>query len=95
MGGKRFNYAGDELSPSEMATAMSEASGRPFTFERQPIEEVRSMMEDMALMYEWFDEVGYTADIAELRASFPEVEWMSFGDWARTQDWSVVAPADG
>ena len=48
------------------------------------------MMEDMALMYEWFDRVGYTADIAGLRNEFPEVEWMTFGDWAKSQDWNAT-----
>ena len=51
----------------------------------------RAMMEDMALMFEWFDRVGYTADISGLAQEFPEVEWSSFEDWAKSVDWQVLA----
>jgi hypothetical protein len=35
-------------------------------------------------MYEWFDRVGYTADVAGLRRDYPEVGWSTLEDWART-----------
>ena len=42
-------------------------SSRRVTFDEQPIEEVRATFgEDMALMYEWFNEVGYDVDIDDL-----------------------------
>jgi hypothetical protein len=41
-------------------------------------------------MFEWFDRVGYGADIAALRRDFSEVRWHSFADWAREFDWSVL-----
>jgi hypothetical protein len=41
-------------------------------------------------MFEWFDRVGYDADIAALRRDFSEVRWHSFSDWAREFDWSVL-----
>ena len=41
-------------------------------------------------MLEWFDRVGYDADIAALLRDFPEVRWHSFADWARKFDWSVL-----
>lgn len=90
LAGQRINYAGDELTPTQMAESLSRHTGRTIEFEPQPIDEVRAMSEDMALMFEWFDRVGYTADLAGLRAEFPEVEWMSFDDWARAQDWSKI-----
>jgi hypothetical protein len=42
-------------------------------------------------MYEWFDRVGYDADVVGLRWLYPEVDWHSFSIWAREQDWSAVA----
>ena len=45
------------------------------------------MSEDVALMYQWFDRVGYSADIAQLQRDFPEVGWTSFEQWAQVQDW--------
>ena len=41
-------------------------------------------------MLEWFDRVGYDADIVALRRDFSEVRWHSFADWARAFDWSVL-----
>ncbi len=51
---------------------------------------MRQQSEDTALMFEWFDRAGYSADIAGLRRDFPEVGWHSFADWARGFDWSVI-----
>jgi hypothetical protein len=39
-------------------------------------------------MFEWFDRTGYSADMKSLRRDFPEVEWHTFEQWARQQDWS-------
>jgi hypothetical protein len=36
-------------------------------------------------MFEWFDRVGYDADIVGLRSFYPEVDWHRFSDWAREQ----------
>jgi hypothetical protein len=46
--------------------------------------------EDAALMFEWFDGVGYDVDIAALHRDFQEVRWHSFADWARKFDWSAL-----
>lgn len=81
--GKRIDIAGDELTPGETAKAIGDALGREMKFFELPIAQIRSFSEDMALMYEWFDRVGYSADIAGLRAQYPDVGWTRYGDWAR------------
>ena len=48
------------------------------------------MGEDGARMFEWFDRVGYSADIGALRREHPEVGWHTFEAWAREQDWSAL-----
>ena len=88
--GKRFDFAGDELSGEEQAKILSQAIGRPISYQEIPIAVARQQSEDTALMFEWFDKVGYDADIAALRKDFPEVRWHSFADWARAFDWSVL-----
>jgi len=87
LAGRRLNYAGDELTPGEITSVLAKVTGRTLEYQVQPIEEVRAMSEDIALMYEWFDRVGYTADVAALRAEFADVGWMTFEDWATDQDW--------
>ena len=89
--GARLNIAGDELTGPEFAAALTTASGHTVEFQEQPIDGVRQVSEDMALMYEWFESTGYSADIEGLRGQYPEVEWERFGDWASRQDWSALA----
>lgn len=88
--GKRFDFAGDELSGEEQAKILSEAIGRPIRYQEIPIAAARQQSEDAALMFEWFDRVGYDVDVAALRKEFPEVRWHGFADWARAFDWSVL-----
>ncbi|MCA1407260.1 NmrA/HSCARG family protein [Ensifer sp. IC3342] len=91
--GKRFDIAGDELSGEEQAKILSQAIGRPINYQEIPIAAARQQSEDAALMFEWFDRVGYDVDIAALRREFPEVRWHGFADWARVFDWSVLDQA--
>ena len=90
MFGKRFDFAGDELSGEEQAKILSHAIGRPINYQEIPIAAARQQSEDAALMFEWFDRVGYDADIVALRRDFSEVRWHRFADWAREFDWSVL-----
>lgn len=88
--GKRFDLAGDELSGEEQAKILSQAMGRPVTYQEIPIAAARQQSEDAALMFEWFDRVGYNVDIAALHKDFQELRWHGFADWAREFDWSVL-----
>jgi len=88
--GKRFDIAGDELAGEEQAKILSQAIGRPIAYQEIPIAVMRQQSEDAALMFEWFDRTGYSADIAALRRDFPEVGWRGFADWARGFDWGVL-----
>ncbi len=88
--GKRFDFAGDELSGEDQVKILSQAIGRPINYEQSPLAAARQQSEDVALMFEWFDRVGYDVDIAALHRDFPEVPWHSFADWARKFDWSIL-----
>ena len=88
--GKRIDIASDELTSATAAATISEASGRRIEYTALPIDAVRQQNEDLARMFEWFDRVGYDADIVGLRSLYPEVEWHSFSTWAREQDWSAI-----
>ena len=88
--GKRIDIASDELTVATAAAAISEVSGRHIEYTALPIDTVRQGNEDLARMLEWFDRVGYDADIVGLRSLYPEVDWHRFSTWAREQDWSAV-----
>ena len=88
--GQRFNIAGDELTGDETAAVFSKITGRAIRYQGFPPDAMRAHSEDMALMFEWFDTTGYSADIAGLRRDFPEVAWQDLAGWAARQDWSVL-----
>ena len=89
--GKRIDIASDELTVATAAAAISEASGRHIEDTALPIDAVRQWNDDLARMFEWFDRVGYDADVVGLRWLYPEVDWHRFSIWAREQDWSAIA----
>lgn len=90
LNGEAIDIAGDSLTPVEAAAALSEVTGRPIVHFQVPIEDVRSFSEDFAAMLEWFDAVGYSADIEGNAARFG-VTPTAFAAWAPTVDWSVPA----
>jgi uncharacterized protein YbjT (DUF2867 family) len=86
LNGQALDIAGDALTPLEAAAKLSEAAGREITHFQVPIEDVRSFSDDFATMLEWFDAVGYHADI-EGNADRFGVEPTSFDEWVTTIDW--------
>jgi uncharacterized protein YbjT (DUF2867 family) len=91
--GKRFDIAGDESSGEDQAKILSQSIGRPINYQEVPIAVARQQSGDAALMFEWFDRIGYDVDIAALHRDFPEVRWHSFADWARKFDWNALEQA--
>jgi uncharacterized protein YbjT (DUF2867 family) len=85
--GQRIEIASDELTGATAATVLSEVSGRHIEYTALPVDTVRQWNKDLALMFEWFDRVGYDADVVGLRSLYPEVDWHRFSSWAREQDW--------
>jgi uncharacterized protein YbjT (DUF2867 family) len=88
---RRVDIASDELTGGEVAEVLTRVTGHEIDYVELPLEQVRQAMgEDGARMLEWFDRVGYSADIEALRREHPEVGWHTFEDWAKEQDWSVL-----
>jgi len=83
---RRIELAGDELTPAQMAAALSAAVGRPVHAVRVPLEGLSS--EDLAAMYRFLEESGYAVDLPALRALAPDIPWQSFSAWAREQSWN-------
>jgi uncharacterized protein YbjT (DUF2867 family) len=79
---REIDLAGDVQTMPEAAKALTDALGRPIAFARTPIEPVRQYSKDMALMLEWFERVGYSADIAALEREFGRA-LTKLPDWAR------------
>ncbi len=82
MNGAEIDIAGDAMTMPQAASIMSEALGRKINFSRMPIEQVRSSKPEMAQMFEWFERVGYSVDIAALESQY-EVQMTKLPEWAR------------
>jgi uncharacterized protein YbjT (DUF2867 family) len=89
--GRRVDIASDELAGEEVAKVLTRVTGHEIHYVELPLEQVRQAMgEDGVRMFEWFDQVGYSADIATLRRDHPEAGWHTFEVWAREQEWSAL-----
>lgn len=76
-----LDIAGDAVTLPQAAEVLSVALGRTIEYLRIPISEVRKNSEDFALMLEWFEAVGYDADIAGNAKTFG-VKPTSLKEWA-------------
>jgi len=91
LNGRGIDLAGDTRTMPETAEVLGRAMGRTIRFAPPPIEEIRKASADYALMLEWFDRVGYDADIPGLEREF-EVELQKLEGWAQR---AVVPTAAG
>lgn len=87
MNGAEIELAGDQHSMPETAKILSKAAGKKIEFVRVPIEEIRKMNADYAAMLEWFDRVGYNADIPGLERKYG-IKLTSLAEWAAHAKWS-------
>ena len=78
---REIDIAGDVRTMPESAEILTKALGRPIAFAQTPIEQVRQYSKDMALMMEWFEHVGYSADIGGLEHEFGR-KFTKLPDWA-------------
>src|SRR6201993_3258677 len=78
---REIDLAGDARTMAESAEILTKALGRPIQFAQTPIEQVRQYSKEMALMLEWFERVGYSADIAGLEREFGRA-LTKLPDWA-------------
>lgn len=84
---RAIDIASDELTPVHAAGLLSEVTGHAVEFVQIPIEAIRKVSEDLAVMNTWFDDVGYNADISGNAREFG-IPPTSFAEWAKTQ-WAL------
>ncbi len=82
--GREIDLAGDAATMAESAVVLSRTLGRPITFLEIPVAEVRKNSEDLALMLEWFESTGYSADIPAVERAF-NLRMTTLAEWASTQ----------
>lgn len=76
-----LDIAGDAATMPQTAEILSGALGRTIEYMQIPMSEIRKNSEDFALMLEWFEAVGYDADIAGNAKTYG-VKPTSLKEWA-------------
>lgn len=86
--GQGIELAGDDLTMGEVAAQFSHTLNRPVQFTPLPDDQAEGAMgHDMAAMFRWFNEVGYCAEIQDLRNRFG-IPLTSFAEYVGSVDWS-------
>ena len=90
--GLELEIAGSELTNPEAAKVFSRVMGKPVKFRKLPLPIVRVFLgREFYLMFRWFNEAGYKADITELKRRYPEVHLHSLEEWLREDGWDKRA----
>lgn len=87
MSGRAIDIAGDQQTMPKTAEILSKTMGRKIEFVQVPIAEVRKFSEDYATMLEWFDRVGYNADIPKLSREYG-IRLTTLAEWAAQAKWA-------
>ena len=83
--GKRIDIASDEVTGEQAAKILSNELGQRIRYVPVPLEQVYQANQDMARMYDWYENGGTGIEISALHQEYPEVNWLSFKDWARSK----------
>ena len=78
------DIAGDSVTMLEAAEGVGRIVGKKLTFEPIPNEAVRKNSEDFAIMLDWFERVGYSADIASLEKTWG-IRPLTFEEWVASK----------
>jgi uncharacterized protein YbjT (DUF2867 family) len=92
--GRDVDLAGDELTMPEIAGTFSRVIGRNVDYVQVPWEGFEEQMgEEYTVMYRWFNDYGYEANVAALRDEHPGL--VSFEQYLRAHGWeNAEAPSE-
>jgi len=88
--GREVDLAGDEMAMLEIADTFSRVIGRQVDYVQVPWEGFEEQMgEEATVMYRWFNDYGYEADIAALEKEHPGL--LSLEQYLRGHGWENAA----
>ena len=84
--GREVDLAGDEPTMLEIAETFGRVIGREVSYYQVPWDQFEEQMgEEITVMYRWFNDMGYEADIAALLQEYPELT--TFERYLRAHGW--------
>jgi uncharacterized protein YbjT (DUF2867 family) len=93
--GREVDLAGDEMTMPEIADTFSRVIGRQVDYFQVPWDQFEEQMgEESTVMYRWFNDYGYEADIPALKEEHPGL--VSFEQYLRANGWeNAGSPSEG
>ncbi|MEH2053962.1 NmrA/HSCARG family protein [Nostoc sp.] len=84
---REIEVASVEMTMPEIATAFSLVLGKTVEYQQIPFKAFEQQAgEEVTIMYRWFENVGYGADLAQLKRDFPSSS--DFESYLRDHDWT-------
>ncbi|HYZ87510.1 MAG TPA: NmrA/HSCARG family protein [Bryobacteraceae bacterium] len=84
---RALDISGDERTCEEIAREFSRVLSRDVRYVQVPWDALEQQIsQEMALMFHWFEDHGYTADIPAVRAEYPDL--MTFPRWLNVSGWN-------
>jgi uncharacterized protein YbjT (DUF2867 family) len=84
---RAIEVASVEMTMTEIAAAFSHVLGKPVNYQQIPFEAFEQQAgEEVTIMYRWFENVGYTADFAQLERDFSAPS--DFESYLRDRGWT-------
>jgi uncharacterized protein YbjT (DUF2867 family) len=84
--GVAVNIASDVMTVQEYVNTYSKVMGRKISYTRQPLDEyLGGMPKLLRPLFQWYDEVGYEADVEGLRKRYPNLT--TFEQYLRATGW--------
>ncbi len=85
---REVEIASVEMTMPEIAAAFSHVLGNPVTHQQIPFEAFEQQAgEEVTIMYRWFENVGYAADLAQLNRDFSKLS--DFESYLRDRGWAT------
>jgi len=84
LNGRELELAGDHVSMEQAVLALSEGREQLLDYVQIPLKQVRKQSKDLALLNQWLEQVGYSADIRGLAREFGYRPTRLY-EWARSE----------
>lgn len=85
--GRALELASVDMTMTEIAAAFSQVLGKPVAYQQIPFEGFEQQAgEEVTIMYRWFENVGYAADLAQLKREFSKLS--DFDSYLRDRGWT-------
>ncbi|MFN6498073.1 MAG: NmrA/HSCARG family protein [Nostoc sp. DedQUE01] len=84
---REIEVASVEMTMPEIAAAFSHVLDKPVNYQQIPFEAFEQQAgEEVTIMFRWFENVGYAADLAQLKRDFPAPT--DFESYLRDRGWA-------